>query len=56
MQDPRVDPSAENNFAIRWAENDRRKIVKLLLTDSRVREKFKNNNKWKHVLTEYGYD
>ena len=37
LSDPRVDPSADNNFAIKKAaENGHYKIVKLLLNDPRV--------------------
>lgn len=37
LQDKRVDPSAEDNYAIRWASaNGREEVVKLLLKDKRV--------------------
>ena len=37
LQDKRVDPSAEDNYAIRWASaNGYTDIVKLLLEDERV--------------------
>src|SRR5579871_2143184 len=37
LRDNRVDPSAQDNFAIRWSsDNGHAKVVKLLLEDSRV--------------------
>ena len=37
LTDKRVNPSANNNFAIRWASrNGHTKVVKLLLADERV--------------------
>ena len=37
LGDPRVDPSADDNYAIRWASfNGRLEVVKLLLADLRV--------------------
>lgn len=40
FNDPRSNPSATNNFALKWAiKGDHWDIVKILLTDERVREK-----------------
>jgi hypothetical protein len=37
LKDPRVDPTAERNYAVRWASaRGHDKVVKLLLADSRV--------------------
>ena len=37
LADPRVDPAARNNDAIRWASgNGHSEVVKLLLNDPRV--------------------
>ena len=37
LADPRVDPSADNNYAIRWAAyNGHTEVVRLLLADPRV--------------------
>ena len=40
LADPRVDPSAKNNYAVCYASlNDHSEIVKLLKSDPRVRRK-----------------
>jgi len=40
LRDSRVDPSAQDNWAIIWASaNEHTEIVRLLLADSRVRDK-----------------
>ena len=37
LQDPRVDPTANDNYAFRCARaNERNEVVQLLLSDSRV--------------------
>jgi hypothetical protein len=45
LNDPRVDPSADSNYAIRWAsENGHVQVVKLLLNDPRVDPSAYNNH------------
>ncbi len=45
MNDPRVDPSADDNGAICWAsERGHVEVVKLLLNDPRVDPSAYNNN------------
>ena len=44
LNDPRVDPSDENNMTILWAsENGHVEVVKLLLNDNRVDAPDDNN-------------
>ncbi len=52
LQDPRVDPSDNSNFVIRWAsENGHLEIVRLLLQDPRVDPSRFNNYaiKWASI-------
>lgn len=45
LKDPRVDPSTDNNVAIRWASAfGHQKVVKLLLKDPRVDPSAKNQD------------
>ena len=45
LNDPRVDPSADNNFSVRRASaNGRVEVVKLLLNDPRVDPSADNND------------
>jgi hypothetical protein len=55
IKDPRIDPSANNNYAIRWAsENGHTEIVKLLLNDNRV-DPSDANNKAIQLASENGH-
>ena len=43
LNDPRVDPSTVDNYAIRFAsENGHTKVVKVLLSDPRVGPKYRS--------------
>ena len=44
LADPRVDPSADDNYTIRWASNNGHdKVVSLLLADTRVDPSTRDN-------------
>ena len=51
LRDSRVDPSAEDNYAIKWSsENGHTEIVKLLLESSKINNETKDFYRRKHNI------